>query len=173
MRATTREVTTADLDAVTAVWAAAERARKAELAPVAASPETAEDDVAIADRVARRLTDPTAFGVVAEIAGEVVAVAVATQATADDGLSLEPVAGLAHVPMVAVHPRRWGSGLGSLVTGELERLARDRGFARAQLWTHETNARGQRLYERLGWVPSGRTKEDQHGALLRHYLREL
>lgn len=173
MPATTRELTAADLDAVTAVWAAAERARKAEVGSPSATDDAAEDDAAIADRVARRVTDPTAFGVVAEVEGEVVALAVATQATADDGLSFEPVVGLAHVPMVAVHPRRWGSGLGRLVTGELERLARDRGFVRAQLWTHDTNARGQRLYDRLGWVASGRTKEDEHGALLRHYVREL
>lgn len=185
MSATTREVTVADLDAMTALWAAAESARKAEtddrdaytrpkaeVAPVAGSDQT-QDDGLLAERVARRLRDPTAFGVVAEIAGQLVAFAVATQATADDGLSFEPIAGLAHVPMVAVCPQRWRRGLGRLVVEELERLARDRGFIQAQLWTHETNARGKRLYEQLGWFPSGRTKEDEHGAVLRHYVREL
>lgn len=185
MSATTREITVADLEAVTALWAAAENARKeeaddldagtpprAEVAPAAESHET-QDDELLAERVARRVRDPTAFGVVVEVAGQLVALAVATQATADDGLSFEPIAGLAHVSMVAVCPQRWGSGLGRLVVEELERLARDRGFIQAQLWTHETNARGQRLYERLGWFSSGRTKKDEHGAVLLHYVRAL
>lgn len=188
MSATTREITAADLDAVTVLWAAAENARKAQAdqadqAGVDTPPTAAvdagslrqdtQDGELLAERVARRVRDPTAFGVVAEVAGRVVALAVAAQATADDGLSFEPIAGLAHVSMVAVCPQRWRRGLGRLVLEELERLARDRGFIQAQLWTHETNARGRRLYEQLGWFPSGRTKEDEHGAVLRHYLREL
>lgn len=185
MSATTREVTVADLDAMTALWAAAESARKAEtddrdaytrpkaeVAPVAGSDQT-QDDGLLAERVARRLRDPTAFGVVAEVTGQLAALAVATQATADDGLGFEPVAGLAHVSMVAVRPERWGSGLGRHVAEKLEGLARDRGFSRAQLWTHETNTRGRRLYEQLGWLPSGRTKQDERGAVLRHYVRRL
>lgn len=185
MRATIREVTAADLDAVTELWAAAEAARKAEaedptaetapteeVDPAAGSRDKTEDDD-IAERVARRLRDPTAFGVVAEVTGQLAALAVATQATADDGLGFEPVAGLAHVSMVAVRPERWGSGLGRHVAEKLEGLARDRGFSRAQLWTHETNTRGRRLYEQLGWLPSGRTKQDERGAVLRHYVRRL
>lgn len=197
MSATTREITAADLDAATALWAAAENARKAQAdqaqeadeadqagQPDADAPATAavdvaslhhetQDDELLAERVARRLRDPTAFGVVAEVAGQLVALAVGAQATADDGLSFEPVAGLVHVSMVAVCPQRWRRGLGRLALEELERLARDRGFIQAQLWTHQTNARGQRLYEQLGWFPSGRTKEDEHGAVLLHYVRAL
>jgi ribosomal protein S18 acetylase RimI-like enzyme len=48
-----------------------------------------------------------------------------------------------------------------------------RRFTRAQLWTHETNRRAQRLYERLGWAASGRTKIDDYGEPIRHYMREL
>lgn len=188
MSATTREITAADLDAVTALWAAAENARKAQAdqvdQPDTDTPATApvdaaslhhetQDDELLAERVARRLRDPTAFGVVAEVAGQLVALAVAAQATADDGLSFEPIAGLAHVCMVAVCPQRWRRGLGRLVLEELERLARDHGFTQAQLWTHQTNTRGQRLYEQLGWFPSGRTKADEHGGVLLHYVRAL
>lgn len=172
MRATTREATAADLDAVTALWAAAEAARKAELDPAAGGGVTADDQVT-AERVARRLGEPSAFGALAEVDGEAVALAIATQARVDDGAHPQPVPGLAHVGMVAVQPTRWGTGLGELVLGELQRLARDRGYTRAQLWTHESNQRGRRLYERLGWAASGRTKEDEHGAVLRHYVRDL
>jgi GNAT superfamily N-acetyltransferase len=95
------------------------------------------------------------------------------QALDQDGAGPDPLPGLVHVSMVAVHPDRWGQGLGALVLDVARREARKRGFTRAQLWTHETNRRAQRLYERLGWVASGRTKIDDHGEPIRHYVREL
>jgi GNAT superfamily N-acetyltransferase len=95
------------------------------------------------------------------------------QALDRDGASADPVPGLVHVSMVAVRPDRWGQGLGAVVLDAAQREARSRGFVRAQLWTHETNRRAQRLYARLGWVASGGTKIDDHGERIQHYLRQL
>ncbi|MET0415684.1 MAG: GNAT family N-acetyltransferase [Actinoplanes sp.] len=165
---TTRVAGPADVEAMAELWVAANHARKAEtglaLGPVAGGDAEAE--------VRKRLADP-AFAVLAEDDGDLLAMAIFVQARARDGRSPEPVPGLAHVSMVAVRPSRWGQGLGEVVMVAAQRAAPDRGFPRAQLWTHETNRRAQRLYERLGWVASGRTTTDDNGETIRHYEREL
>jgi GNAT superfamily N-acetyltransferase len=72
---------------------------------------------------------------------------------AADGHGLEAVAAyddrsLRHL---AVHPDRWGRGLGSaLVVTALRAMAR-RGTTVAELWCLEENLRARRLYEHLGW----------------------
>ncbi|MEV4510210.1 GNAT family N-acetyltransferase [Dactylosporangium sp. NPDC049525] len=108
-----------------------------------------------------------------EDGGEPVAMALVVQALALDGASTEPLPGLAHVSMVAVHPDRWGRHLGGVVMARAQLEARHAGYTRAQLWTHETNHRAQRLYERLGWTPSGRTTLDERGERIRHYTLDL
>jgi GNAT superfamily N-acetyltransferase len=130
--------------------------------------------IAEAERqVQRRLADPASFAQLVEEDGELVAMALVLQALDHDGASADPLPGLAHVSMVAVRPDRWGRGLGAQVLGMAQLEARQRGFTRAQLWTHETNRRAQRVYERLGWTASGRTKIDDYGVQIRHYAREL
>ena len=130
--------------------------------------------IAEAERqVQRRLADPASFAQLVEEDGELVAMALVLQALDHDGAGADPLPGLAHVSMVAVRPDRWGRGLGAQVLGMAQLEARQRGFTRAQLWTHETNRRAQRLYERLGWQASGRTKIDDFGEQIRHYAREL
>jgi GNAT superfamily N-acetyltransferase len=111
--------------------------------------------------------------VLVEDAGDPVAMALVVQAFARDGASRDPLPGLAHVSMVAVRPDRWGQRLGAVVMDWAQLQARNRGYTRARLWTHETNRRAQRLYERLGWTASGRTKIDDHGEQIRHYARDL
>jgi len=60
---------------------------------------------------------------------------------------------------LAVHPRRWGHGLGTrLVRLSLEAMAA-RGATEAQLWCLEDNGRARRLYERLGWRPAADRRE--------------
>jgi ribosomal protein S18 acetylase RimI-like enzyme len=105
--------------------------------------------------------------------GDPVAMALVLQALAQDGASRDPLPGLAHVSMVAVHPDWWGQRLAAVVLDLALLTARTRGFTHAQLWTHETNQRAQRLYERLGWTASGRTVIDDRGERIRHYVREL
>jgi GNAT superfamily N-acetyltransferase len=169
---TTREGRLADVGSVARLWTAANVARHAEtglpLGPVAGG-----GDGEAEQQVLRRLADPAGFAVLAEQNGELVAMALIVQALKNDGVGPQPLVGLAHVSMVAVRPDRWGQGLGAVVLGVAQRGARDRGFTRAQLWTHETNRRGKRLYERLGWTASGRTKIDDHGEPIRHYVHEL
>jgi GNAT superfamily N-acetyltransferase len=169
---TTRAGRLADATAVAALWTAANVARHAEIG-LPLGPVAGGGIAEAQQQVQRRLADPAGFAVLAEEDGEPVAMVLVLQALDHDGASPDPLPGLAHVSMVAVHPDRWGRGLGALVLEAARRDARTRGFTRAQLWTHETNRRAQRLYERLGWAASGRTKIDDHGEPIRHYVREL
>jgi ribosomal protein S18 acetylase RimI-like enzyme len=89
----------------------------------------------------------------------------------DDGAG-SPIPGFLHVAMVYVAPDRWGEGIGRALTDELLALARDRGYTRAQLWTHAHNDHAQRLYEGKGFVPSGR-EQVVDGLRIVHYLRNL
>jgi ribosomal protein S18 acetylase RimI-like enzyme len=169
---TTRISLPADVAVVVHLWTVANIARQAELrlplGPVA-SVGTAEAEL----QVRSGLADAASFVVLVEDDGELVAMALVVQALAQDGASRDPLPGLAHVSMIAVHPGRWGQRLGALVMDRAQLEARERGFSRAQLWTHVTNRRAQRLYERLGWTASGRTKIDDHGERILHYVREL
>ncbi|MET7396082.1 GNAT family N-acetyltransferase [Dactylosporangium sp. NPDC005572] len=169
---TTRAARPADVMAVARLWTAANIARHAEtglpLGPVVGV-GTAE-----AERQVRvRLVDGAGFALLVEEADELVAMAFLLQALAQDGASEDPLPGLAHVSMIAVHPDRWGQGLGTLVVEQAQHHARERGFTRGQLWTHASNQRAQRLYARLGWTASGRAKIDDHGERILHYVREL
>ncbi|GAC1498206.1 MAG: GNAT family N-acetyltransferase [Vulcanimicrobiaceae bacterium] len=80
---------------------------------------------------------------------------------------------LVHVSWVAVHPASWGRGIATRLMETFMEYARESGFRRVQLWTHQTNARAQRLYERLGFVASGRELTDSLGNIIVHYEREL
>jgi GNAT superfamily N-acetyltransferase len=55
---------------------------------------------------------------------------------------------------LAVHPRRWGSGLASAAIDTVLREMEQRGTAVADLWCLELNDRARRLYEHLGWRPT-------------------
>jgi ribosomal protein S18 acetylase RimI-like enzyme len=83
-----------------------------------------------------------------------------------------PVKGLCHVSMVFVAPDRWGEGLGGRLVDTLLEGVREKGFQAAQLWTQTDNARARRLYERRGFLPSGREK-DESGERIMHYRRAL
>ena len=54
---------------------------------------------------------------------------------------------------LGVRPDRWGSGLGR------EGVARAVAAGASTLWVLEANDRARRLYESLGWTPSGATQE--------------
>lgn len=169
---TIRPAIHADAPAIAALWHAANRARHDALGlPV--GPFAGADPAAGRRRVIECLADPRCCVVLAEDRGDPVAMAIAVPGLARDGASSEVIPGLAHVTMVAVHPDRWGQGLGSAVLEAVLAGARERGFTRAQLWTHETNLRAQRLYLRLGWTASGRTTRDDYGELIRQYVRSL
>lgn len=54
---------------------------------------------------------------------------------------------------LAVRPDHWGEGLAR------EALARAEAAGARRLWVLEANGRARRLYESLGWRPSGTTQE--------------
>jgi RimJ/RimL family protein N-acetyltransferase len=54
---------------------------------------------------------------------------------------------------LAVHPRRWGSGLATAAVRVVLEAMAERGTPVAELWCLEENSRARRLYEHLGWRP--------------------
>jgi 8-oxo-dGTP pyrophosphatase MutT (NUDIX family)/ribosomal protein S18 acetylase RimI-like enzyme len=119
------------------------------------------------------LARPGVFAVGAVEGEELLAMALAVPARADDGRSEHNVPGLAHISSVATRPGEWGRGLGGRCVRAVMSQATRRGYARVQLWTHSSNAGARRLYEREGFELSGRRKTDDHGEPIVHYLREL
>jgi 8-oxo-dGTP pyrophosphatase MutT (NUDIX family)/GNAT superfamily N-acetyltransferase len=119
------------------------------------------------------LTRPGTFAVGVVEADQLVSVALALPARADDGRSEHNVPGLAHISSVATQPGRWGEGLAGRCVQAILMQASRRGYARAQLWTHATNVGARRLYERAGFAASGRQKMDDHGEPILHYHRDL
>lgn len=119
------------------------------------------------------LDRPDAFGVGVFAGAQLLAMAVAMPALADDGRSLRVVPGLAHISTVATLPGHWGQGLGGQVVRAVCSQSRRRGYARAQLWTHELNPGARRLYEREGFVLTGRSRSDDNGEGIVHFVTEL
>ena len=151
----------ADVESAVAVWLAANAARRGGLPP---RPEQEA-------RARGHVGNPAAFLLVADVAGEVVGMALGEQALSDDGTG-PPVEGLCHVSMVFIAPEYWGRGIGGRLVDALLTQARSRGYDRAQLWTQSDNARARRLYEGRGFAPSGREK-DEFGERIVHYRRAL
>ena len=151
----------ADVEPAFGVWVAANRARREGVPPRPEQEARARGHV---DR-------PGAVLLVADDAGEVVGMAVGEQALSDDGTG-PPVEGLCHLSMVFVAPERWGEGLGGRLVDALLVEVRGHGYDRAQLWTQTENVRARRLYERRGFRPSGREK-DEFGERIVHFERAL
>lgn len=84
----------------------------------------------------------------------------------------EPIPGLAHLASLAVEPDRWGTGVGTVLLGEVERTAASRGYQAVQLVVHATNARARALYRRAGWRETGDTLQVE-GRLLVKFDRSL
>jgi ribosomal protein S18 acetylase RimI-like enzyme len=150
-----------DVEPAVAVWLAANSARRKGLTPRAEQAPRARDHV----------SNPEAFLLVADDAGDVVGMALGMQGLADDGAG-PPVRGLSHVSMVFVAPDHWGRGIGGRLVDALLPEARSRGYDRAQLWTQSDNARARGLYGGRGFAPSGREK-DEFGERIVHYQRAL
>jgi 8-oxo-dGTP pyrophosphatase MutT (NUDIX family)/GNAT superfamily N-acetyltransferase len=156
-----RELSSSHAAPVASLWQAATTRRRAELG---LGPPASDADV---------LARPDVFGVGAFDGAHLVAMAVAMPALADDARSSRNVPGLAHISSVATRPDSWGQGLGAVVVRAVMSQAIRRGYARTQLWTHATNPRARRLYERAGFTLSGRERVDDSGEPIVHYLREL
>jgi len=60
---------------------------------------------------------------------------------------------------VAVHPERWGEGLGRTAVGVAVLGMVDRGCREASLWALVANVRARGLYATLGWQETDETRE--------------
>jgi len=152
---------TTDALAAASLWREATDRRRLDAGLVALD----EPDVA--------LTRPGVFAVGAVEGDELLSLASAMPARADDARSEHNVPGLAHISAVATRPGRWGGGLAGVCVRAVLWQATRRGYARAQLWTQESNAGARRLYEREGFETSGRRKLHDNGEPILHYVREL
>jgi ribosomal protein S18 acetylase RimI-like enzyme len=159
----------ADADDVARLWAAAvlSRVQRGGLGD--------ESDPVVPAGHGRSLTErPGVFGVLLELVGRPVAVAVAAPGRTQDGAGTDVVPGLAHISAVCVDPVRWGTGAGTTVVTALLDAAAQRGFAWAQLAVDVRNDRARSLYERLGFVlEEGWQGTGSEGALLERWSRSL
>lgn len=60
---------------------------------------------------------------------------------------------------LAVHPSAWGRGLAVAVLEAAVERAVARGSTTIDLWVLDENHRARRLYKRLGWRPTGESRE--------------
>ena len=65
----------------------------------------------------------------------------------------------AELKKLYVHRRVRGRGQGRRLAELVEAAARERGLPRIELWTDTRLETAHRLYERLGYVPTGRTRD--------------
>ena len=160
-----RSGTDADIDAAAEIWQAAHQAR------LGVIPDGARKDRAISV-LASRLALPDARFLLAERDGRVVGVLLACQARENDGAG-EPVPGLLHISYVATHPEFWGRGIASQLLAGIASKARAMHNDALQLWVVTNNDRARALYERCGFVFTGREKIDDYGEPIAHYRRDL
>jgi GNAT superfamily N-acetyltransferase len=73
----------------------------------------------------------------------------------------ELVPGLCYLYLIFVVADRWGEGIGAQLLEHVMADARDRGFSRIHLWTHENNERAHQLYEHRGYARTGRAHAGQ------------
>jgi GNAT superfamily N-acetyltransferase len=125
-----------------------------------------------AERVRDFLGDRDSFLIVAEEDGPLVGMAVGMQGRADDGTG-PPVPGLMHLKMLYVRPDRWGRGLGGALVDVVLDESRSREYDHAEVWAHLGNARARRLYDRKGFLPTGRERRDLAGDLITQFTRGL
>ncbi len=115
---------------------------------------------------------PDAEFLVAEFNAEIVGMLFAQQARERDGAGA-PIPRLMHVSYVAVDPEHWSHGVATRLLDQIVCHAQKKGYERLQLWVEAENERARNLYERDGFVYSGREKFDDHGLSIMHYEMEL
>ncbi len=97
----------------------------------------------------------------------------ANQAREHDGQG-DPIPGLMHIGYIAVAPMAWGQGIASALLARIASEALREGYARLQLWVATSNERARNIYERFGFVFSGREKvDDDYEELIMHYVINL
>ena len=104
---------------------------------------------AVAGRTRLRRTCEDGVLLVGELDGEVMAFAHAGPAREEPAL--------AEIYGFYSHPASWGSGLASLLQGEICARLADR-WPRVVLWTHRDAGRARRFYEKSGFALTGGQK---------------
>lgn len=152
-----------DVDAAVSVYARSNLARRHGVWP---------ERSARIEEVSASLRDTATWFLVAEDGLEMVAMASVQPLRADDGMgAVIPDAGF--LDLIFVVPERWGQGTGGLILDAVLDAARERGYSRIQLWTHQDdNERAQRLYRSRSFSPTGQTMEDAEGARIGEWARD-
>lgn len=116
---------------------------------------------------------PSSIFLVSETNGTVAGILFARQARTQDGAG-DPIPGLLHISYVAVAPPFWGKGIAKALLEQLESVARTEGYDRLQLWMVPANVRARRLYEGMGFWPSGGAQfAKDFGTQIAHYERTI
>ncbi|HEY7025949.1 MAG TPA: GNAT family N-acetyltransferase [Candidatus Limnocylindrales bacterium] len=105
---------------------------------------------------------------------QVVGFAAAMQSREDFGAG-PIVPGLCYLDLIFVEPEKWGKGIGALLLDTVIDDARDLGFARIHLLTHDDNLRAHGLYESRGFARSGwsRVSSDAANGMVSDWARPL
>ncbi|MEV1083722.1 N-acetyltransferase [Streptomyces sp. NPDC050211] len=121
-------------------------------------------------RLRQRLAGPDTFFFVAQSTeNNPIGLAVGMSGRQDGGMG-PTIPGLCHISTVAVRPEHWGMGVGRRLLQALLPHGRGLGYNRFQLFTHADNTRAQRLYEGIGFTPTGQTAVSDNGESIVHYL---
>ena len=64
------------------------------------------------------------------------------------------------ISAIYVSPGQWGQGIGQKLLSAAVARARENGFSELTLWVLDANHRARKFYEKFGFVPDGRAKED-------------
>jgi ribosomal protein S18 acetylase RimI-like enzyme len=123
-------------------------------------------------RVRAKLTDRFALVIVAVDDVDPVGMALAEPGRDHDG-SGQPLPELCHISMIFVRPDHWGRHIGQHLLDAIAEHAARCGHTHLQLWTGRSNQRAQRLYQRAGFLPSGRTKQLDTGEPVIHLIRRI
>ena len=159
-----------DAAAIAALAVASIRAY-VEFAPEGWAPPGDDAQRELTGELMRRL-ERTAWGFVAEDAGELAGVAMLLPAR--EAGKPDPDPSLAHLWQLFVAEPHWGTGLAVRLHGEAIGSASARGFASARLFTPAGQARSRRFYEREGWAAVAPPfHDDRIGFELIEYRRPL
>lgn len=71
---------------------------------------------------------------------------------------------------VAVHPKQQGNGLGKLLIKFAETEARNQGFEKLDLYTHECMVESIEIYKTLGYTETDRREEQGYNRVYMHKL---
>ncbi len=124
-------------------------------------------------QVAARLREPSSWFLLAQDGASCVGMAAVEPMRGGDGAGAV-IPGVLFLNLVYVLRERWGQGIGGAILHALLDEARQRGYSRLHLWTHEReNERAHRLYRNLGFSPTGRTLEDHEGAVTGEWVCDL